>query len=335
MADALLPLALTLGEPAGIGPDIVSAAWRNLSGRADVVFFVIGDLSLMRERAGDVPVIAIASPGDAASAFTQGVPVLDLPLGHKVVLGAPSPQCAPAVIACIDKAVELVLAGKARAIITAPIQKETLYQAGFAHEGHTDYLAHRAIVHGHEAEPVMMLCADDLRTIPITVHIPLKDVPSRLTRDLILRQARIAVRDLRKWFGIAKPRLGMTGLNPHAGENGTMGTEEKTIIGPAIETLRAEGIAIAGPLPGDTAFHAEARVAFDVILCMYHDQALIPVKTLDFHGGVNVTLGLPFIRTSPDHGTALTLAGTGKARPQSLMAAIALAARLSARQMAA
>jgi 4-hydroxythreonine-4-phosphate dehydrogenase len=335
MADASLPLALTLGEPAGIGPDIVFAAWRNLSGRADLAFFVIGDLSVMRERAGGASVIAIASPGQAVSAFARGVPVLDLPIGHKVALGAPSPQCAPAVIACIDKAVEFALAGQARAIVTAPIQKETLYQAGFAHEGHTDYLAHRAIVHGHEAEPVMMLCADDLRTIPITVHIPLKDVPSRLTRDLILRQARIAVRDLRKWFGIARPRLGMTGLNPHAGENGTMGTEEKTIIGPAIETLRAEGIAIEGPLPGDTAFHAEARSAFDVILCMYHDQALIPVKTIDFHGGVNVTLGLPFIRTSPDHGTALTLAGTGKARPQSLIAAIALAAKLSARQMAA
>jgi 4-hydroxythreonine-4-phosphate dehydrogenase len=191
------------------------------------------------------------------------------------------------------------------------------------------------MAHGHEADPVMMLCADDLRTIPITVHIPLKDVPSRLSRDLILRQARTAARDLAKWFGIARPRLGMTGLNPHAGENGTIGLEEKTIIAPAIATLRAEGIAIEGPLPGDTAFHAEARAAFDVILCMYHDQALIPVKTLDFHGGVNVTLGLPFIRTSPDHGTALTLAGTGKARPQSLLTAIALAAELSARQMAA
>ena len=336
MADAHLPLAVTLGEPAGIGPEIISKAWHRFAGRADVAFFVIGDLALIRERAGDVPVIAISSPVEAAAVFARGVPVLHMPLGHKVTAGSPSPQCAPSVIGYIDKATELALAGEARAIVTAPIQKETLYQAGFAHEGHTDYLAHRAEVHGYEAEPVMMLCAADLRTIPVTVHIPLKDVPSRLTGDLILRQARVAVRDLRKWFGIARPRLGVTGLNPHAGENGTMGTEEKTIIAPAIAQLRAEGIPVEGPLPGDTAFNAEARSAFDVILCMYHDQALIPVKTIDFHGGVNCTLGLPFIRTSPDHGTALTLAGTGKANPQSLMAAIELAAKLStARQLAA
>jgi 4-hydroxythreonine-4-phosphate dehydrogenase len=301
-----------------------------------VAFFVIGDLALVRERAGNVPVIGISLPAEAAAAFARGVPVLDRPLGQKVVAGSPSSKCAASVISYIDKAVDFALAGEVRAIVTAPIQKETLYQAGFAHEGHTDYLAHRAEVLGYEAEPVMMLCAADLRTIPVTVHIPLKDVPSRLTGDLILRQARVAVRDLRKWFGIARPRLGVTGLNPHAGENGTMGTEEKTIIGPAIAKLRAEGIMVEGPLPGDTAFHAEARSAFDVILCMYHDQALIPTKTLDFHGGVNCTLGLPFIRTSPDHGTALTLAGTGKANPQSLMAAIELAAKLStARQLAA
>jgi 4-hydroxythreonine-4-phosphate dehydrogenase len=336
MADAASPLAVTLGEPAGIGPDIVSMAWRRFASRPDVAFFIIGDLALVKERAGDVPVIAISSPAETTAAFARGVPVLNRPLGSKVVAGSPSSQCAASVISYIDEAVDLILAGKARAMVTAPIQKETLYQAGFAHEGHTDYLAHRAEVLGHEAEPVMMLCAADLRTIPVTVHIPLKDVPSRLTSDLILRQARVAVRDLRKWFGIARPRLGVTGLNPHAGENGTMGTEEKTIIGPAIAKLRAEGILVEGPLPGDTAFHAEARSAFDVILCMYHDQALIPTKTLDFHGGVNCTLGLPFIRTSPDHGTALTLAGTGKANPQSLMAAIELAAKLStARQLAA
>lgn len=336
MADARLPLALTLGEPAGIGPDIVSMAWRKFAGRADVAYFVIGDLSVVQERAGTVPVIAISSPSETAATFARGVPVLHMPLGHKATAGSPSSKTAASVISFIDKAVELVLGGEARAIVTAPIQKETLYQAGFAHEGHTDYLAHRAEFHGHQAEPVMMLCAADLRTIPVTVHIPLKDVPSRLTGDLILRQARVAVRDLKKWFGIARPRLGVTGLNPHAGENGTMGTEEKTIIAPAIATLRAEGISVEGPLPGDTAFHPEARAAFDVILCMYHDQALIPAKTLDFHGGVNCTLGLPFIRTSPDHGTALTLAGTGKANPQSLMAAIELAAKLSAaKQMAA
>lgn len=336
MADArLLPLALTLGEPAGIGPDIAALAWRNFRDRADIAYFVIGDRSILQERAGSVPIIPISSPDETATAFARGVPVLHMPLGHTAVAGSPSSKCAASVISYIDRAVELMLAGEARAMVTAPIQKETLYQAGFTHEGHTDYLAHRAAAHGHEAEPVMMLCAADLRTIPVTVHIPLKDVPLRLTGDLILRQARVAVRDLKKWFGIARPRLGVTELNPHAGENGTMGTEEKTIIAPAIATLRTEGISVEGPLPGDTAFHAEARSAFDVILCMYHDQALIPAKTLDFHGGVNCTLGLPFIRTSPDHGTALTLAGTGKANPQSLMAAIELAAKLSAKQTVA
>jgi 4-hydroxythreonine-4-phosphate dehydrogenase len=336
MADAgQPPLALTLGEPAGIGPDIVSLAWRAFAGRTDVAYFVIGDRSILEARAQGVPIIPISAPGEAFAVFARGVPVLHSPLDHPVTAGSPSSRYAASVIAWIDKAVEFALAGKARAVVTAPIQKETLYQAGFAHEGHTDYLAHRAMLHGYPAEPVMMLCAADLRTIPVTVHIPLKDVPARLTGDLIKRQARIAMRDLQKWFGIAKPRLGMTGLNPHAGENGTMGREEQTIIAPAIAELRAEGMAIAGPLPGDTAFHAEARAAFDVILCMYHDQALIPVKTLDFHGGVNCTLGLPFIRTSPDHGTALSLAGTGKANPRSLMAAVELAATLSTRQMAA
>jgi 4-hydroxythreonine-4-phosphate dehydrogenase len=216
-------------------------------------------------------------------------------------------------------------------VVTNPIQKETLYQAGFAHQGHTDYLAHLAQTRGHAAEPVMMLVAKDLRTVPITVHIALKDVPSALTQDLIARQVRVTGQDLTRRFGIARPRLGLTGLNPHSGEGGAMGSEEQTVIIPALARLQSEGYDVTGPIPADTAFHPEARAQFDAILCMYHDQALIPVKTLDFHGGVNVTLGLPFVRTSPDHGTALSLAGKGTANPASLKAALAMAAAMSRR----
>jgi 4-hydroxythreonine-4-phosphate dehydrogenase len=216
-------------------------------------------------------------------------------------------------------------------VCTNPIGKATLYDAGFAFQGHTDFLADLARKRGHEAEPVMMLVANDLRTVPVTVHIALKDVPSRLTSDAIVSQARIVARDLKHRFGIARPRLAVTGLNPHAGEGGAMGREEETIVAPAIETLRNEGFDVVGPLSADTAFHDEARAGYDAIVCMYHDQALIPVKTLDFHGGVNVTLGLPFVRTSPDHGTALSLAGTGKANPKSLIAALELAHTMAAR----
>jgi 4-hydroxythreonine-4-phosphate dehydrogenase len=274
----------------------------------------------------------ITRPSEAAAVFATALPVLHRPLASHPRPGIIVPANASQVIAAISEAVDLIFSGLAAGLVTNPIQKEALYGEGFRHQGHTDFLAHLSARHGHAVQEVMMLVAADLRAIPVTVHIPLKDVPARLTRETILAQARVTARDLSRFFGIDQPRLAFTGLNPHAGENGAMGREEIDIIRPALEILRQEGLTVLGPLSADTAFHAEARMAYDAILCMYHDQALIPVKTLDFHGGVNVSLGLPFIRTSPDHGTALAIAGQGKANPQSLIAAIRLAARMAGAQ---
>jgi 4-hydroxythreonine-4-phosphate dehydrogenase len=325
------PVALTMGEPAGIAPEITAKAWAALHRRPDRCFFLIGDLLHQRSRGRDIPVLPIASPAEAADCFADGLPVLAMALAQMPEPGKPLTVTAPQVLASIELAVDLAMQGAASAVCTNPIGKATLYDAGFAFQGHTDFLADLARRRGHDAEPVMMLAAKDLRTVPVTVHIALKEVPSRLTGQAILAQARIVARDLKCRFGIAHPRLAVTGLNPHAGEGGAMGREEEEIIVPAIAALKSEGLDVTGPLPADTAFHDEARAQYDAILCMYHDQALIPVKTLDFHGGVNVTLGLPFVRTSPDHGTALTLAGTGKANPRSLIAAIELAHVMAAR----
>ncbi len=328
------PLAMTLGEPGGVGMEIAAQAWRALRENGPV-FFLIGDaelLALRTEAAGvPVPVEEIAAPAEAHATFSGALPVLPLEeaRGLKDMPGVARAENAEAVLASIRAAVRLAEAEEAAAIVTLPLQKESLYAAGFAFEGHTDYLAELARRAGHEAEPVMMLVAKDLRTIPVTVHVPLSEVPGRLDVDTIVRQGRVVARDLAGRFGMDAPRLAVAGLNPHAGEGGRMGMEEETVIRPAVERLRAEGISVFGPLPADTMFHEEARAQYDAALCMYHDQALIPVKTLDFHGGVNVTLGLPFIRTSPDHGTALPLAGTGRARPDSLLAAIRMAARMA------
>ncbi|CAN5532193.1 4-hydroxythreonine-4-phosphate dehydrogenase PdxA [soil metagenome] len=326
-----LPLGLTLGEPAGVGPDLTTLAWMSLRDNSQNAFFVIGDFTCLAQRISHlklpVPLKRIARAGEAPSVFRDALPVLDMPMTVRSVAGRPSSGTASSVVEWIDCGARLAMAGEASALVTNPIQKETLYAAGFSHQGHTDYLAHLA---GGDAEPVMMLIAGGLRTVPVTVHIPLARVAAELTGDLILRQARVTARELTQRFGIARPRLTLTGLNPHAGEGGAMGKEEELIIAPAVAQLRAEGFDVSGPISADTAFHEEARRGYDAILCMYHDQALIPVKTLDFHGGVNCTLGLPFIRTSPDHGTALGLAGTGKANPRSLMAAIATAVKMAA-----
>jgi 4-hydroxythreonine-4-phosphate dehydrogenase len=292
-------------------------------------FALIGDAGYWRSRNPGLPVRDIAEPSEAAGVFPNALPVLHRPLPTQPKPGMIAPGTAGQVIAAITEAVDFAFAGLAAGIVTNPIQKEALYGAGFRHQGHTDFLANLAAARGHKVQEVMMLVAADLRAIPVTVHIPLKDVPARLTQQAILSQARVTARDLSGFFGIAHPRLAFTGLNPHAGENGAMGREEIDIIRPVLEILKQEGYTVLGPLSADTAFHAEARAAYDAILCMYHDQALIPVKTLDFHGGVNVSLGLPFIRTSPDHGTALAIAGQGKANPQSLIAAIRLAARMA------
>lgn len=323
------PLVLTSGEPAGVAPEITAFAWRALRDDPAAAFFLLGDADYWRARNPGLNVVAIAEPAAAAKVFAAGLPVLHRPLARHPLPGRIAAETAPQVIAAIDEAVELAFAGAISGIVTNPIQKDALYGAGFRHQGHTDYLAHLSARHGAPCQEVMMLVAEGLRAIPVTVHIPLKDVPLRLTGEQIIAQARVTARDLQRHFGIASPRLAFTGLNPHAGENGAMGREEIDIIRPALDVLKGEGFDVLGPLSADTAFHPEARAQYDAILCMYHDQALIPVKTLDFHGGINVSLGLPFIRTSPDHGTALGIAGTGSANPKSLIAAIRLAARMA------
>lgn len=323
----IAPLVLTPGEPASIAPEITAAAWGHL--RKATPFCVIGDADYFAARCPEANFKCVDTISEAAHVFASAIPILHRPLPAPVVAGTLNSKNSPWVIAAIEEAVLLCLSGAASAMVTNPIQKEALYDVGFKFQGHTDYLAALARQHGHEATDVMMLVGADLRTIPVTVHIALSEVPKALTTNAIITQGKIVAAALQKYFGVTRPRIAVTGLNPHAGENGAMGHEDQTIVAPAIAELRAHGILVQGPLPADTAFHPEARASYDAILCMYHDQALIPVKTLDFHGGVNVTLGLPFIRTSPDHGTALGLAGTGKANPSSLMAALKLAAQMA------
>jgi 4-hydroxythreonine-4-phosphate dehydrogenase len=326
-----LPLALTLGEPAGIGPDITLLAWQRREPGG--VFLVIGNRECLARRArligAEVPLAAIAGPGEAAAVFDQALPVLDMPLAAQPMPGSLDPATAPGVLGAIETAVALALDGAVAGVVTNPINKDALYRAGFAYQGHTDFLAHLARQAGYDAEPVMMLSAGSFRTVPLTVHIPLKDVAGAISEDLILRQARVVARDLSGLIG-GPVRMAVAGLNPHAGENGAIGTEERDIIAPAIARLKGEGLDVTGPLSADTLFHDEVRGRFDVFVCMYHDQALIPVKTIGFHEGVNTTLGLPFVRTSPDHGTALALAGSGDANPSSLLAALRLARQLAA-----
>jgi 4-hydroxythreonine-4-phosphate dehydrogenase len=331
---SICPLALTCGEPAGVGPEITARAWRELHDKTSETFFLIGDADYFAARAKAagvaVPFRKIANVTDAVSAFPVALPVLHRPLPTHPKAGTFTSETAQAVLASIAEAVEFCLAGKAAGVVTNPIQKEALYSAGFNFQGHTDYLGDLARKAGHEACDVMLLVAQDLRAVPVTIHIPLAEVPRQLTTEMIVRQGVVTATALQKYFEVAKPRIAVTGLNPHAGENGTIGREDKSIVAPAIAALREMGINAFGPLPADTAFHKEARANYDAILCMYHDQALIPAKTLDFHGGVNVTLGLPFIRTSPDHGTALNIAGSGTANPQSLIAALRLARSMAA-----
>jgi 4-hydroxythreonine-4-phosphate dehydrogenase len=326
-----LPLALTIGEPAGVGGEITLKAWLARDERGLPPFFVLDDPTRLAALAAafglSVPVARLSKPEEANAAFARGLPVLPIALPHAVVPGKPDPANAPAVIGAIATAVDLVKAARAAAIVTNPIQKETLYAAGFPHPGHTEYLAELA----GGVTPVMMLLCPGLRVVPVIVHHPLAESITLLRRETIVTAGRITATALARDFGIARPRLAIAGLNPHAGENGTLGREEIDIIAPAIAELNALGIAATGPAPADTLFHAAARARYDAVLCMYHDQALIPLKTIDFDRGVNITLGLPFIRTSPDHGTACDIAGKGIANPESLIAAIALAGELAER----
>lgn len=327
-----LPLALTMGEPAGIGGEIALQAWRRRDGNVPP-FYLIDDpgrLAGLAKRLGwSAPVREIAAPCEAAGVFTAAVPVIAVGGPVKAEPGRPNPEDARLVIGAIDRAVADVQAGRAAAVVTNPINKDALYRAGFRHPGHTEYLAELA---GGGAQAVMMLACAELRVVPVSIHVSLRQAIETLSAEAILRTGRVVDAALRRDFGIAAPVIAVAGLNPHAGENGALGREDLDIVAPAVGALRAEGIEARGPLPPDTMFHAEARAAYDAALCMYHDQALIPLKTIDFHGGVNVTLGLPFIRTSPDHGTAFDIAGHGVARPDSLIAALKLAAEMAARR---
>lgn len=328
-------LAMTMGDPAGIGPDITIKAWAARTRWQLPPFYVIGNTEALVRRSrllGIDLTIAVSTPETAASQFAQALPVVPLDMSADAVPGEPNGANASAVIAAIRLATEHALTGRCAAIVTNPIAKRVLYDAGFIDAGHTEFLARLAGEHrGRAVQPVMMLWSPELTVVPVTIHIPLRDVANRLTADLIVSTARITASELKARFGIVRPRLAVAGLNPHAGEGGALGREELDVIGPAVATLAADGIDIRGPLPADTMFHAAARASYDAALCMYHDQALVPLKAFAFDHAVNVTLGLPFIRTSPDHGTAFDIAGTGKADASSLVAAIGLAARLAGR----
>jgi 4-hydroxythreonine-4-phosphate dehydrogenase len=327
-----LPLALTMGEPAGIGGEIALQGWLR---RAEAVpaFYLIDDparLAALARRLGwTVPIHAIAEPQQAAGVFAGALPVLPIAGAPRAEPGRPDPADAALVVGAIDVAVAQVCAGQAAAVVTNPVSKDALYRAGFRHPGHTEYLAELA---GVGTGAVMMLAAPQLRVVPVTVHLALRRAIECLTAAAIVHAGRTTHAALVRDFGIARPVLAVAGLNPHAGEAGALGREDIDIVAPAIAALCAEGIDARGPLAADTLFHAAARRRYDAALCMYHDQALIPVKTLDFDGAVNVTLGLPFVRTSPDHGTAFDIAGRGIARPDSLIAALRLAAAMAARR---
>jgi 4-hydroxythreonine-4-phosphate dehydrogenase len=328
-----LPLAVTMGEPAGIGGEITLRAWLD---RRDGVppFYLIDDpdrmASLARSLAWVVPIQPIEEPAQAAATFDKALPIFPVGSAIRARAACPDPEDAPAIIGAIETAVRDVRSGRAAALVTNPIHKDSLYRAGFLHPGHTEFLAELA---GTGQIPIMMLACPTLRVVPVTIHLPLRRAIETLSTAAIVHAGRVTEAALRRDFGIASPVLTFTGLNPHAGEAGGLGREEIEIIEPALAELRAARIDARGPLPADTMFHADARRSYDVALCMYHDQALIAVKTLDFYGAVNVTLGLPFVRTSPDHGTAFDIAGRGIARAESLVAALRLAAQMAARRL--
>jgi 4-hydroxythreonine-4-phosphate dehydrogenase len=327
------PLALTLGEPAGIGPDLAIAVWSRRAELDIPRFYLVADLDFIRRRANrlglEIP-IATVTPAAAAATFLSALPVVGLDVTASAEPGRPDRSSAPAAIASLRRAVADVLAGGAAAVVTSPVAKNVLYNWGFAEPGQTEFLA--TLVQestGRSLRPVMMLWSPELAVVPVTIHLPLREIFAQLSTELVVETGRIVARDLAGRFRIPRPRLAIAGLNPHAGEEGTLGEEDRAIVAPAVARLKADGIDARGPLPADSLFHERARASYDAALCMYHDQALIPIKTLAFDHAVNVTLGLPFVRTSPDHGTAFDIAGTGTADPTSLIAALRLAARLA------
>jgi 4-hydroxythreonine-4-phosphate dehydrogenase len=326
------PLALTLGEPAGIGPDIALTAWMRRRELKLPPFYLAGDKRFLDARARKlglkVPATSVA-PADAVTAFAESLPVVETGVVATAEPGQPDDSSAAAALTSIRHAVEDVRSGRAAAVVTNPIAKSVVYRAGFKHPGHTEFLAELAADGGPPARPVMMLWSPVLAVIPVTIHVALREAVAQLTTREIVETCTIAAAELRRYFGLAHPRIAVSGLNPHAGEYGSLGTEEQEIVAPAVAALKDAGIDARGPLPADTMFHEAARKTYDCAVCMYHDQALIPIKTLAFDDAVNVTLGLSFIRTSPDHGTAFDIAGTGRANPSSLIAALRLAARMA------
>lgn len=328
------PLLITQGDPAGIGIELTFQIWRQREALGLAPFALIGSLAALRWSAArlhiEIPLQAIETSHDCASVFGRALPVIEHGCEAESAPGQPDPRTAAGTIRAIEIAVALTQAGDARALVTNPISKAVLKAAGFAHPGHTEFLAELAAAPGTAPpKPVMLIWSELLAVAPVTIHVALKDVPGLLTTAAIVEAATIIDRDMRRWFGLRAPRIAVAGLNPHAGEGGHMGREDIEVIAPAIAALRAAGIDANGPYPADTMFHARARSGYDVALTMYHDQGLIPAKTLAFDDGVNLTLGLPFLRTSPDHGTAFDIAGQGKARPDSLIAAVRLADRLT------
>jgi 4-hydroxythreonine-4-phosphate dehydrogenase len=330
----VLPIALTLGEPAGIGPDLALAIWHRRRELELPPFYVVADEQFLRRRAAalklSTPLATVTPSSSAVDAFASALPVVDLGVAVTAGPGRPDGSSAPAAIASIRRAVADVLAGQAAAMVTNPIAKNVLYKSGFPEPGHTEFLA--SLVQeatGEARRPVMMLWSPELAVVPVTIHLPLREIFGHLSADLIVETGRIVAHDLSRRFRLPRPRLVVAGLNPHAGEDGMLGGEDRAIVAPAVARLRAGGIDANGPLPADTLFHEDARSRYDAALCMYHDQALIPIKTLAFDHAVNVTLGLPIVRTSPDHGTAFDIAGKGVADPTSLVAALRLAARLA------
>lgn len=330
--NASLPLAVSMGEPQGVGPDLILSLHARRQTLGLIPFLVFGDPALFALRARRLGLETRVAECDATTASAQFAAALPImPIGPAISdhPGEPDSGDANSVIGAIKAGVRAVQAGDCRALVTAPLHKGVLYAAGFTHPGHTEFLAALAAKDGKVPRPVMMLVHERYRTVPVTIHVPFRTVPDSLTKELIIETVEIVYRDLRNRFGIATPKIAVAGLNPHAGEDGTIGTEDRDITGPAVATLRTSGIDAVGPLPADTLFYPPHWAKYDCVVAMYHDQALIPIKTLAFDEGVNVTLGLPFVRTSPDHGTALALAGTGKASDKSMLAALRLAEQMS------
>ena len=337
MTGATRLLALTRGDPSGIGLEVAAKAWAAMRAEPGAdPFLLVDDIGHARRAAArlglDVPFVA-TTPAEAPVVFAEALPVLPLDIETRGIPGRPDAADAPGTIASMVRCTELVAAGAAAAIVTLPVSKEVLHRVGFAHPGQTEFmgeLADRLFPAAGTPRAVMLLWSPQLAVVPATIHVPLAAVPGLVTQALIVDTVRIVARDLAARFGLAAPRIAVTGLNPHAGEGGDIGREDIEVIMPALDALRAEGIAVTGPHPADTLFHEAARARYDVVVTMYHDQALIPIKTIAFDTGVNVTLGLPFVRTSPDHGTAFDIAGRGIADPSSLIAAMRLAGRLAA-----